>query len=206
MQPADFNDLQALWQTSEPGDSQRVETMSRRVVLRQRAIEVAEVVLGAVLLAIVVFAVLQVDAAPAAGLGLAIALLIAYSIWSRFRLRRIEELVDVRGQHAYLVQLLISRKARLRRLVLGLASFLPGLLLGNLFASATGISDEQMQEFLLTTVPGGPLVSVGLLLISIILPIVLLVRAILRQRSEIKQLEIVLAGFEEQLDHDAFGA
>ncbi len=204
MQPADFNDLQALWQTSDLAVEQRVEVMSQRVLKRQRLLEFAEILLGAGLILFVMITALNVGTAMAASIGLSISLLIIYSAWSRFRLRRIEELVDVRGQHAYLVQLLVGARARLRRLVAGLALFIPGLVLGNLFSSATGISDEQLRTFLHVAVPGGLVVGVLFLLATIIVPIALLGRGIMRQRKQIKQLEVAIEAFEADLDQDIF--
>ena len=206
MQPADFNDLQALWQTSDLAVEQRVEVMSQRVLKRQRLLEFAEILLGAGLILFVMITALNVGTAMAASIGLSISLLIIYSAWSRFRLRRIEELVDVRGQHAYLVQLLIGARARLRRLVAGLALFIPGLVLGNLFSSATGISDEQLRTFLDVAVPGGLVVGVLIMLATIIVPIALLGHGIMRQRRQIRQLEIAIAAFEADLDQDIFEA
>ena len=206
MQPADFNDLQALWQTSDLAVEQRVEVMSQRVLKRQRLLELAEILLGAGLILFVMITALNVGTAMAASIGLSISLLIIYSAWSRFRLRRIEELVDVRGQHAYLVQLLIGARARLRRLVAGLALFIPGLVLGNLFSSATGISDEQLRTFLDVAVPGGLVVGVLIMLATIIVPIALLGHGIMRQRRQIRQLEIAIAAFEADLDQDIFEA
>lgn len=206
MQPADFNDLQALWQTSDLAVEQRVEVMSQRVLKRQRLLELAEILLGASLILFVMITALNVGTAMAASIGLSISLLIIYSAWSRFRLRRIEELVDVRGQHAYLVQLLIGARARLRRLVAGLALFIPGLVLGNLFSSATGISDEQLRTFLDVAVPGGLVVGVLIMLATIIVPIALLGHGIMRQRRQIRQLEIAIAAFEADLDQDIFEA
>lgn len=204
MQPDNFNDLQALWQTPDPVVEQRVEVMSRRVLQRQRLLELAEILLGAGLLLLVMITALEVGSAMAALTGLGISLLIIYSAWSRFRSRRIEALIDVRGQHAYLVQLLIGARVRLRRLVVGLALFVPGLVLGNLFSSATGISDEQIREFLNVSVPGGAIVGVTIILATIVVPIAMLVRAIMRQRVRIKQLEIAIDGFEAGLDQDVF--
>ncbi|MEO0870414.1 MAG: hypothetical protein AAFY19_00435 [Pseudomonadota bacterium] len=206
MQPDDFNDLQALWQTPDPVVQQRVEVMSRRVLQRQRLLELAEILLGAGLLLLVMITALNVGTAMAALTGLGISLLIIYSAWSRSRSRRIEALIDVRGQHAYLVQLLIGARARLRRLVVGLALFVPGLVLGNLFSAATGISDEQLREFLNVSMPGGPIVGVSIMLATIIVPIAMLVRAIMRERARIKQLEIAIDGFEADLDQDIFEA
>ncbi|GAB5349564.1 hypothetical protein [Alteriqipengyuania sp. 357] len=206
MQPDDFNDLQALWQTADPVVEQRVEVMSRRVLRSQRLLELAEIVLGAGLLLLVMITALNVGSAMAVSIGLGISLLIIYSAWSRFRSRRFEALIDVRGQHAYLVQLLISARVRLRRLAVGLALFVPGLVLGNLFSAATGISDEQLREFLHVSVPGGPIVGVSAMLATIIVPIVILVREIIRQRARIKQLEIAIDGFETDLDQDLFQA
>ena len=204
MLPADFDDLQAIWQASDPAVDERVEAASRRVVRRQHLLEVFEIFLGFCLILFVMVTSLNVGTVTAAGVGLGISLLVIYSAWSRFRLRRIEELVDVRGQHAYLIQLLISARARLRRLIAGLALFVPGLALGNLFASITGLSDEQLREFLHITVPGGAIGAVFFILATTILPIWFLIRGILRQRKKIAQLLVTIEDFEASMDEDAF--
>lgn len=205
MQPDDFSDLQELWNTVDPAVTERVEVISRQVIRRQRIVETVEFLVGAALLGLVGLVTFNVGTPTAAVIGSAISLLIIYSGWSRYRLRRIEELVDVRGQHAYLTQLLVSKQARMRRLIIGLVSFIPGLVLGNMFASATGISDEQLQEAMQLYIPGGAIVGVLVMLLTIIVPIVWLVRNLLRERAEIRQLRLTLQSFDDELEKDSQG-
>jgi hypothetical protein len=135
----DFDALARLWQ-QEPSDEEMrlFAKLARRASSRARTVQIAETLIGGLLI-VAVISYLIWKAAPAASLFIAAAIVVGtvWTSWRRHVLAKIARLVESSNREVMLRNAATSLSASLKRSRLGLTLLIPGFVLGAMLKYCT---------------------------------------------------------------------
>jgi len=204
----DLDDLASLWTEEPDADKQgEFQAAAARVNLRARLLQHADLGLGILIAAAVLFALLLQPTPATVTIGLLGAGAVLWSSWKRHVLRQMSSMLGA-SSRTDLIDLELRRVATdLKRSVIGLWATPPAMILFAMLAysvkygwSFAGFGERMLSA--LTNVPVGPAIIAAMLTV-----LVQQVQTVRRLRTELRRLTMLRGEYQEEarLDRLALG-
>lgn len=207
MTSVDLDDWMQVWQDEQDEDElELVRASARRAMRRARLFNYAEHgISAAIIVAVIVWLVLEGAPATIAIAGLAI-LVILWSSWRRHMLFQVAELIRFDDRRDFLETGVQSARARLKRSRIGLIALLPSFLIGIYLKDGLahgGAVGDLSAPFWESVTSGG---SAAVALLLFVLVALWFGAAHLRLRAEVSRLEQLRDEYRVEASLDGDGA
>lgn len=202
MRGEEFGDIYTLWSGAvEPAEQREMEQIARLTPVRARLVQLGELALAAAIAAAIVAAMLWRADTTTSVIGAIMLALLGWSGWNRHRLAAASALAPQGDGQALLADMAKAKEAELRRSAIGLALFLPGILLAGLLNHAVRVGpDGTSFASFLSSAMLKPSSFVVLAIIASLL--VLLTLSHVRKAGELARLRELAAEYADEARRD----